>query len=51
VHLSGRKAVMFRALITLILSFAAASTEYGNTFDPNGSQPTSDYGSSWDPNG
>ena len=36
------------SLVEVLLS---ATSEYGNTFDPNGSQPTSDFGSQFDPNG
>jgi hypothetical protein len=37
---------------SLIEAVLSATSDYGNTFDPDGSQtPTSDYGSQWDPNG
>ena len=36
------------SLVEVLLS---ATSEYGNQFDPNGSQSNSDYGSHFDPNG
>lgn len=36
------------SLVEVLLS---GTSEYGNTFDPNGSQANSDYGNQFDPNG
>ena len=36
------------SLVEVVLS---ATSDYDNTWDPNGGQSNTDYGNTWDPNG